>query len=424
MRAWKTRTVLGSLAVGLGAVACTSLLGDLPAATILGDDSGAVDATTPDVGPGVDGSHPDSATADVGTIDSAGDAPPPVDGGTDSADASDGAAADANPCDAGSAFCTTGCVSLDTNTNCGGCGLTCPTGCAASQCLVTLAQSIPNATGIAINGIKAYVTSDQVNGNIYSMSLSGGGPTNLTPNFPQAEPFGVAVDNANVYWTNYNGGGTNGSVMKMPIGGQVAPIVVAPNQTAPSMIVVDAQDQNLYWTNAGSPGSVQKYPLSNGTVTPLIGGINGPFGLAVDSTYAYVALTSDDYVIKVLLSNGTIAAQLTIPENNPYGLAIDGTNVYFTNNANTGDARQVAQDASMSAGIAFANTTLPAGIATDGVNVYWASNNAIYKSRVGVPSGGSVFVSNQSGASFVAVDATSVYWTNSKAGTVMKITPK
>jgi hypothetical protein len=43
---------------------------------------------------------------------------------------------------------------------------------------------------------------------------------------------------------------------------------------------------------------------------------------------------------------------------------------------------------------------------------------------VGVANGCKVIESSQSGASFVVVDSTSVYWTNTGAGTVMKLTPK
>jgi DNA-binding beta-propeller fold protein YncE len=67
-------------------------------------------------------------------------------------------------------------------------------------------------------------------------------------------------------------------------------------------------------------------------------------------------------------------------------------------------------------------------VAVDGTSVYWT--NVAYGGLgqvVKVPlSGGSptTLVSDQSSPWGIAVDATSVYWTNQGSGQVMKATPK
>jgi hypothetical protein len=169
-----------------------------------------------------------------------------------------------------------------------------------------------------------------------------------------------------------------------------------------------------------------KMNLSSLAVSSLATGVNDPVGIAVDSTYAYVGIASDDYVISVQLSNGNIS-QLTTFQNNPSFIAIDSTNVYFTNEATNGDAHQVAKNANKSAGISLGpSASPPGGIATDGTNVYWVGNSNVYKCPIGTANGCTVFVPSQTGAAYVAVDATSVYWTNcnNTTGSLMSITPK
>jgi hypothetical protein len=319
-------------------------------------------------------------------------------------------------CPSGGINCNGACVNTQTdNNNCGGCGLTC-SNCAAGECVVTLA-SVPNADQIVLNTIKAYVTSTSASGAVYAMSLGGGGAINLTLSYPQNFPEGITIDSTYVYWAN-NGDGT---IKRMPLGGAVPPTTVASSQTSPTFMASDAT--NVYWTNDNTPGAVMKMNRSSLAVSTLAGGLGDPGGIAVDSTYAYVAVTSDDYVIKVLLSTGAVTAQLTNFQNNPYGLAIDSTNVYFTNNASSGDARQVAQNASMNAGTILGSSSSPGGIATDGINVYYIGGTSLWKCPVGMTNGCKVLAAADAGG-FVAVDATSVYWTNYTSGNVKKITPK
>jgi hypothetical protein len=320
-------------------------------------------------------------------------------------------------CPSGSSNCNGACVNTQTdNNNCGGCGLTC-TACAAGECVVTLATNIPNANQIVLNAIKAYVTSATATGAIYSMSLSGGGAINLTQGYNQNFPEGITVDSTYVYWTNTG----DNTVKRMPLGGAAAPVTVASSQQNPTFMAIDAT--NVYWTNDNTPGAVMKMNRSTSVVSTLAGGLGDPAGIAVDSTYAYVADTGDDYVIKVLLSTGAVAAQLTTFQNNPFALAIDSTNVYFTNSASTGDARQVAQSASMNAGTVLGSSSLPTGIASDGTNVYYLGGPSLWKCPVGMATGCKVLAAADAGG-FVAVDATSVYWTNYTSGNVKKITPK
>jgi hypothetical protein len=72
--------------------------------------------------------------------------------------------------------------------------------------------------------------------------------------------------------------------------------------------------------------------------------------------------------------------------------------------------------------VVTAGEALPQGMATDGSYVYWTNydpNGSVMKAPVG---GGTAttLAPAQNKPVFVAVDSTSVYWTNAGDGTVMK----
>jgi hypothetical protein len=66
----------------------------------------------------------------------------------------------------------------------------------------------------------------------------------------------------------------------------------------------------------------------------------------------------------------------------------------------------------------------PRSIAVDATSVYWTDNLSGTVMTVRICGGAPVtLASGQDGPTFIAVDATSVYWTN-RGGTVMKRSPK
>jgi sugar lactone lactonase YvrE len=84
-------------------------------------------------------------------------------------------------------------------------------------------------------------------GSVGQAPLDGGTASTLAP---ANDPGGIAVDSANVYWTNNN----SGTVMKIPVGGGTA-VTVAANQSGPLGVAVDAT--SVFWTNY-SGGTVMK----------------------------------------------------------------------------------------------------------------------------------------------------------------------
>jgi hypothetical protein len=138
-------------------------------------------------------------------------------------------------CLAPNVVCAGACINTQSDLgNCGGCGNVCAGTCTNGHC------ATPLATG-------------------------------------QFEPFALAVDSANVYWTN----NYNGTVMRVAIGGGPA-VAIASAQGHPQGIAIDAT--NAYWATGTN---VVQVPLAGGSVTTLASGQNAPWAVAADGTNVY-----------------------------------------------------------------------------------------------------------------------------------------
>ena len=84
----------------------------------------------------------------------------------------------------------------------------------------------------------------------------------------QNDPFSVAVDWLNVYWTDDANGSGNGAVMMAPVRG--GPPMTLSSGGVPVGIAVDAT--NVYWTDETC--CVMKKPLAGGQAVTLASGQN------------------------------------------------------------------------------------------------------------------------------------------------------
>jgi hypothetical protein len=267
----------------------------------------------------------------------------------------------------------------------------------------------------------------------------------------------LAVDSANVYWTNYN----DGSVMRAPVGGGTA-TTLASGQKFTLAITVDAT--RVFWTNTGNPtGSVAEALIDGSQTTTLASGQGGPSSLAVDATSLYWTNQGGGTLVKTPKGGGGTATTLATGQGLPYGVVVDGASVYWTTEQE-GRVKKVpvgggatvtlasGQDKAM--GLALDATSLywtnqvspgaivklplgggvpttlavgqaaPGAVVVDATTVYWANSDG---SIASVPVGGgavTTLVSGQQQIDGIAVDATSLYWADYGRGAVMRRTPK
>ena len=155
---------------------------------------------------------------------------------------------------------------------------------------ISLATGIGNAFQLAINSTNAYFGGgNSVNDAEFTVPLAGAGPTAATTvSSGTFDSFGIALDAANVYWTDVEGG----NIMYAPLSAiNAAPTILASGQGTvgnssgyPLNIAVDAT--SVYWTTRQG-GTVMKVAKSGGTPVTLASGSGWAGAIAVDSTYVY-----------------------------------------------------------------------------------------------------------------------------------------
>ena len=227
----------------------------------------------------------------------------------------------------------------------------------------------------------------------------------------------VAVDDTNVYWTDHG----NGTVMKEPIGGGT-PTTLASGGAG--RLAVDAE--NVYWLGAGT---VMKVPIGGGSPITLASGQSSVYGIAVDSTNVYWTNfgTDDawgDYIpgsgniMTVPIAGGT-PTTLVYGADGPAGIALNAAGVYWIEAVGGAVLTYSLSDSTLT------NLSPAQGwcIAVDSTSVYWTNmeNSTDIDVMRLVLGGTEVTLASGRYPWGIAVDSTSVYWTDTSLGTVMKV---
>ncbi len=242
----------------------------------------------------------------------------------------------------------------------------------------------------------------------------------------QANPAAIAVDDAYVYWTNYD----DGTVMRQEKTGDTSPELLASNQGRPSGLVVD--DAAVYWVDT-THDRVLKLAKADptGTIITLASGQTSPWLLAEDSAFLYW-ITSRPSAVTRVAKDGSAPPQILAPAlDQSYGVAVDDISVYWRDQAGAGQPGRVMKSSKTGLAMNAAPLQLastmgegPRFMAVDATSVYWSSGSNDSGSILSSAKDGTHPVTlavNQAGPRGIAVDDAAVYWTNFSGATVMKL---
>jgi hypothetical protein len=322
----------------------------------------------------------------------------------------------------------------------------------SSASAVTVTIGGTPATVGTITSTNINVTVPSLNAGTYSLVVTTSAGSSTWPRFVVDAlhvPSGLVVDATSVYWLEQDG-----SVKKVPIGGGSV-TALATNQGHPHALAQDSS--NLYWTDQEG-GAVKQIAKGGGAVSTLASGLQSPECIAVDGSNVYWIENGITSVRKIAKAGGPIATLTT----NATGtaLAVNDSGVYYFG------ANQVVYKAGLSGGSAvfeglmdmgpvivldatqlyFGRTALhrallsngtvttytstpgfAGGLAVDAANLYYVNipqDATVQTSQIeSVPLGDGavkVIVSASGAGHDLAVDGTSVYWTESLTSSIKK----
>jgi hypothetical protein len=280
--------------------------------------------------------------------------------------------------------------------------------CDNGRCPVALAE-VPSPTDVAVSGASVYFTScsNDGGGSVLRVPRFGGSPATLAVG--QSCPVGLAVDDANVYVAGLGGS----DLAKVPLDGGVL-MTLASDAGAPVGVAVNTT--SVYWT---SGAGLMRVSLDGGAPTLLASGQRSWTRPVLDSDFVYWGDPDLGTIQKLPLDGGSPATVGTAVET-VTDLALSSTDIYFADGY-TLEKAPLAGGSTVSVGLP---TGAPVGaIAVDDASVYFTSWGSVWRIAFADLQPTRV-ATDQSEPNAIAVDGTSVYWTDGSGGHVMKLTPK
>ncbi len=262
---------------------------------------------------------------------------------------------------------------------------------------------------------------------LLSVPVDGGAVTTLASG-PGLDPVSIAVDTTNVYWTD------NDSLLSTPHAGG-APVTLASLGNSEGIEGMTVAAGDAFLAVHAASGAIATEPVAGGPTTTLASASYPQF-VAVNTTHVFWTAGTvsgpptqvTQLVQTTPIAGGTITTLATRTQA-PQAIAADDTRVYWIESGGFAMGAGVVLSMPVAGGTV---TTLATGlyspsqtIALDAAYLYFADGTSSIV-KVPVVGGAPVTLATTlptAPVGAIAVDDTSLYWTNYDTG-VTKLTPK